>query len=69
MVWMDQRGPLVRFLGTGIPVGLRGLHQSCILVESSGHKLLIDCGMTALTSLGRAGIDPGEVDAIIVSGV
>jgi ribonuclease BN (tRNA processing enzyme) len=52
---MRERGPRVHFLGTGTPVGLRGLHQACILVETSAHKLLIDCGMTALASLGRAG--------------
>jgi ribonuclease BN (tRNA processing enzyme) len=67
MVSMDHHGPLVRFLGTGTPVGLQGLHQSCILVETNGHKLLMDCGMTALTSLGRAGIDPGEIDTVLIS--
>lgn len=58
---------VLRFLGTGTPLGLRGLHQSCILVETSGHRVLLECGMTALTSLGRIGIDPGDIDAVLVS--
>jgi ribonuclease BN (tRNA processing enzyme) len=64
---MPPRGPLVRFLGTGTPIGQRGLHQACILVETADHKLLIDCGMTALASLGRIGVDPGEIDAVAIS--
>jgi ribonuclease BN (tRNA processing enzyme) len=57
----------LRFLGTGTPMGLVGLHQACVLVETHGHKLLLDCGMTALASLGRAGIDAAEIDAVIIS--
>jgi ribonuclease BN (tRNA processing enzyme) len=64
---MRSCGPLVRFLGTGTPIGLRGLHQSCILVETRGHRVLVDCGMTALASLGRIGIDPAEIDAVVIS--
>lgn len=67
VVSMRSCGPLVRFLGTGTPLGLRGLHQSCILVETRGHRVLVDCGMTALTSLGRIGIDPAEIDAVVIS--
>jgi ribonuclease BN (tRNA processing enzyme) len=55
------------FLGTGTPLGLRGLHQSCILLETHGQRLLLDCGMTAVASLGRIGVDAAEIDAIIVS--
>ena len=28
----------VRFLGTGTPIGQRGLHQACILVETLGFS-------------------------------
>jgi ribonuclease BN (tRNA processing enzyme) len=54
-------------MGTGTPIGLAGLHQACILVETGSHKLLLDCGMTALASLGRAGIAPAGIDAVIIS--
>ncbi|MBV9327197.1 MAG: MBL fold metallo-hydrolase [Chloroflexi bacterium] len=66
---MSRRGgrALVRFLGAGTPIGLRALHQSCILVETRGHRLLLDCGMTALTSLGKIGIDPAEIDGVVIS--
>lgn len=57
----------IRFLGTGTPIGARGLHQACILLETSTHKLLIDCGMTALVSLARAGLEPHDIDAVVVS--
>lgn len=29
--------------------------------------MLVDCGMTALTSLGRIGMDPAEIDAVLIS--
>jgi ribonuclease BN (tRNA processing enzyme) len=48
-------------------MGMRGLHQSCILLEAHGQKLLLDCGMTAMTSLGRIGLNPADIDAVIVS--
>ena len=63
----NSHRPLVRFLGTGTPIGLRGLHQSCILVEVRDHRVLLDCGMTALTSLGSIGMDPAEIDAVVIS--
>jgi ribonuclease BN (tRNA processing enzyme) len=62
-----MRGVRLRLLGTGTPIGLAGLHQACILVETESHKLLLDCGMTALASLGRAGVALSEIDAVIIS--
>jgi ribonuclease BN (tRNA processing enzyme) len=67
MMPVYKSGVRLRFLGTGTPIGLAGLHQACILVETDSHKLLLDCGMTALASLGRAGVAPAEIDAVIVS--
>jgi ribonuclease BN (tRNA processing enzyme) len=57
----------LRFLGTGTPIGLAGLHQACIMVETDTHRLLLDCGMTALASLGAAKVAPAEIDAVIIS--
>lgn len=57
----------IRFLGTGTPLGQRGLHQSCILVETSTSRFLLDCGMTALASLALAGLDPANIDAVLLS--
>jgi ribonuclease BN (tRNA processing enzyme) len=67
MLLMPQRGPLIRFLGSGTPLGQRGLHQAAILVETRDHKLLIDCGMTVLASLGRLEMDPHDLDAVLIS--
>jgi ribonuclease BN (tRNA processing enzyme) len=63
----DRRGVRVRFLGTGTPLGQRGLHQACILVETDHARILLDCGMTALVSLARAGLDPHSLDAVLLS--
>lgn len=57
----------VRFLGTGTPLGQRGLHQSCILVETDHVRILLDCGLTALLSLARAGVDAESLDAVLLS--
>ena len=62
-----SHGVRVHFLGTGTPLGLTGLYQACVLIATDGHKVLLDCGMTALASLGRAGIDPREIDAVLIS--
>jgi ribonuclease BN (tRNA processing enzyme) len=67
MMPVYNRGVRLQFLGTGTPIGLDGLHQACILVETETHKLLLDCGMTALASLGAVEIAPTEIDAVIIS--
>jgi ribonuclease BN (tRNA processing enzyme) len=67
MMPVYKTGVRLQFLGTGTPIGLEGRHQACILVETTSHKLLLDCGMTALASLGRAGVTPGEIDAVVIS--
>ena len=57
----------VRFLGTGDPFASGERLQTCILLESDNGRTLIDCGMTAMVSLARFGIDPGTVDTILVT--
>jgi ribonuclease BN (tRNA processing enzyme) len=41
--------------------------QACILVESDAGRVLLDCGATAMVGLARAGIDPGTIDAILLT--
>jgi ribonuclease BN (tRNA processing enzyme) len=60
-------GVRVRFLGTGGPLASGGRLQTCILIESSGGRYLVDCGMTALVSMARFGVDPGTIDAVLIS--
>ncbi|MFN2520732.1 MAG: MBL fold metallo-hydrolase [Candidatus Limnocylindria bacterium] len=57
----------ITFLGTGDSFGSGGRFQACILVEPSGARMLLDCGASSLISMRREGIDPGTIDAVLVS--
>jgi ribonuclease BN (tRNA processing enzyme) len=57
----------VRFIGSGDSFGSGGRFQTCILVDADGYRFLIDCGATSLVALKRAGVDPGSVDAVLLT--
>jgi ribonuclease BN (tRNA processing enzyme) len=57
----------VQFLGTGGPFASGGRLQTCILIESDQRRYLVDCGMTALVAMARFGIDPGSIDAVLIT--
>jgi ribonuclease BN (tRNA processing enzyme) len=57
----------VRFLGSGDAFGHGGRYQACVLVEARSARLLLDCGATSLTAMRHFGVDPGEIDAIVIS--
>jgi ribonuclease BN (tRNA processing enzyme) len=57
----------VQFLGSGGPFASGGRLQTCILIESKQERYLIDCGMTALVAMARFGIDPGSIDAVLIT--
>jgi ribonuclease BN (tRNA processing enzyme) len=57
----------VRFLGSGDAFGSGGRLQTCILIESSGLRCLVDCGASLLIALKRAAIDPNNIDTILVT--
>lgn len=57
----------VRFLGSGDAFGSGGRFQTCILVETASTRFLIDCGASSLIGMKRFGVDPGSVDAILIS--
>ena len=57
----------VRFVGSGDSFGNGGRFQTCILVDADGYRFLIDCGATSLVALKRAGIDPGSIDAVLLT--
>lgn len=54
-------------LGCGDAFGSGGRNQSGYLVEAGGRRILLDCGATTLPAMKRAGFDPGELDAILLS--
>lgn len=57
----------VRFLGSGDAFGSGGRLQTCILLESDGYRCLLDCGASSLIALKRAGVDPNDIDTILVT--
>lgn len=57
----------VRFIGSGDAFGGGGRFQTCILVDGDGFRFLIDCGATSLVALKRAGVDPGTIDAVLLT--
>lgn len=57
----------VRFIGSGDSFGNGGRFQTCILVDADGYRFLIDCGATSLVALKRGGIDPGSIDAVLLT--
>ena len=57
----------VRFLGSGDAFGSGGRLQSCILVNHSGGRFLIDCGASAMISLRRFDVDPNSVNGVFLT--
>jgi ribonuclease BN (tRNA processing enzyme) len=57
----------VRFVGSGDAFGSGGRFQACIRVQDQGVTALVDCGATSLTALKAQRLDPGEVDAVVIS--
>ena len=57
----------VQFLGSGDAFGSGGRMQACILLDSGASRFLLDCGASSLIALKRAGIDPNEIDALLIS--
>ena len=57
----------MHILGCGDAFGSGGRNQSGYLVEANDRLFLLDCGPTTLLAMKRAGIDPGRLDAILVS--
>ncbi len=60
-------GVRVRFLGSGDAFGSGGRLQTCILVESTGHSCLVDCGASSLIALKQAGVAPNDLDTILIT--
>ena len=60
-------GVSIRFLGSGDALGSGGRFQACIQVQSGGTNALIDCGTSSLIAMKRYGVDPSEIDTVVVS--
>src|SRR6185436_5835964 len=57
----------VQILGSGTPFGEQGRLQACILVSTETRNLLVDCGMTSMVALARAGVAPEALDVVLLS--
>lgn len=57
----------LEFLGSGDAFGSGGRFQTCLHLSGAGEALLVDCGASSLVAMKRAGLDPGLVDAVVLS--
>jgi ribonuclease BN (tRNA processing enzyme) len=57
----------VRFLGSGDAFGSGGRFQTCIHVETGRGQVLVDCGASSLVAMRRFGVDPGAVEAVLLT--
>jgi len=64
---MDVTPTRVRFLGSGDAFGSGGRFQACIQVRSQDSTVLLDCGASSLIAMRRFGVEPNNIDAILVS--
>jgi len=60
-------GDSVRFVGSGDSFGSGGRFQTCILGEIGGRRFLMDCGTSSLIALRQQGIDPNDIEVILVT--
>jgi ribonuclease BN (tRNA processing enzyme) len=61
-------GPVtLRFLGSGDAFGSGGRFQTCMHLSGAGGAVLIDCGVSSLIAMKRDGVDPGDVDAVLLT--
>jgi ribonuclease BN (tRNA processing enzyme) len=57
----------LRVLGCGDAFGSGGRSHTSFFLDAPDAKLLIDFGASALVAMHRLGIDPGVVDAVVLS--
>ncbi len=62
-----MRSVKVHFLGSGDAFGSGGRNQTAYLLEDRSRLHLLDCGPSTLPALRRAGLDPADLDAVILS--
>jgi ribonuclease BN (tRNA processing enzyme) len=57
----------VQIVGSGDAFGTGGRFQACISLRWQRAHVLLDCGASSLIALKRVGLDPGSVDAVVVT--
>lgn len=54
-------------MGSGDAFGSGGRLQTCIHVQSEESRFLVDCGASSLAAMKRFGVDPSQVDAVLIT--
>ncbi len=54
-------------VGSGDAFGSGGRFNTCFRLQSSPASLLIDCGASSLVALRSRGIEPNQLDGIVIS--
>jgi ribonuclease BN (tRNA processing enzyme) len=57
----------VQFLGSGDAFGSGGRFHTCFFVRSEPARFLIDCGASSLIAMKHFGVDPAEIDMILLT--
>lgn len=57
----------VRVLGSGDAFGSGGRLQTCFHVAAPARTFLVDCGCTAVIAMRREGINPNDLDLVVLS--
>ena len=62
-----RKGVQLNVVGCGDAFGTGGRLQTCFHVAADGTQFLIDCGATALIGMQRMGLNPNDVDTVVLS--
>jgi ribonuclease BN (tRNA processing enzyme) len=57
----------IGFIGSGDAFGSGGRYQTCIRLRADGYTALVDCGASSMTAMKAQQVDPGEIDAVVIS--
>jgi ribonuclease BN (tRNA processing enzyme) len=57
----------VTFLGSGDAFSSGGRFHTCIFINAIKNKFLVDCGASAMIAIRRFGIDPNDIDMILLT--
>jgi ribonuclease BN (tRNA processing enzyme) len=57
----------IQFLGSGDAFGCGGRFNACIYVQARTSSFLLDCGASSLIALKRFGVDPDQIDYILLT--
>jgi ribonuclease BN (tRNA processing enzyme) len=55
----------ITILGSGDAFGSGGRFNSCLHVEASGERMLLDCGGSSLVALNKAGIERNGISTLL----